>query len=797
MGECEDILHRPARAMEYMLEALDIAIEEEMDKSVGVYSVSIGFLKLENKEEAEGMDYLNKGIAILDSNQMRSQLAAVYSNLGNYYKNSGQPNKAIESFEAGLRLAEAVGDKVSQAGINYNLGIFSGNLGEAYWDKALQYYKNCLEISRENNIGYGLIMSNYGMGSLYRQMGKPDAAIAHLQYVLDHTEGRQHLENRANAMHEMALAYEEARNFEQGFKYLNEYLKMQDTLFEQKQTKDVAEIEEKYQAQKKDAEIARQTSLIAKERAEKLRIRLWGGLGVGMLVIAGLVLFFILRNKRREAEYALHDQEREAENLRQLDQLKSRFFANISHEFRTPLTLILGPLQKLKKGETPGNPDTIFRLMERNAQRLLQLINQLLDLSKLESGSLKLLPEKEDIHAFLRAITGNFESMAEVKNIRYIVEAPAGSRMAEFDKDKLEKILSNLLSNAFKFTPEEGKVLFHGTIDDEGMLQVRIEDSGIGIPKAEQEHIFERFYRVENSSFSGTGIGLALVKELVDLFEGTIRLESEENKGTRIQLAIPLNTLTAATGERPAEAPEKRAKAPAVIEAPQANPPASTAEKEARLLIVEDNEDVRLYIRSCLENRFQILEAANGREGLDMALEHIPDLIISDVMMPEMDGVSLSQELKHDLRSSHIPLILLTAKADRDSRIEGLQTGADDYLAKPFDEEELNVRVSNLIAQRRRLREQFGKDIVNLSPEKVLVKSLDKQFLERMISIAEQYMSDEHFSVEDMAREAGMSRHHLHRKLKALTDQSPSVFLRTLRLKRAKQLLEADSGTAS
>jgi len=389
----------------------------------------------------------------------------------------------------------------------------------------------------------------------------------------------------------------------------------------------------------------------------------------------------------------------------------------------------------------------------------------------------------------LRALSGNFESLAEDKNIKYHRYLPEGSIPMIFDQDKLEKVISNILSNAFKYTLEEGDVWFKVEKEHEHLL-ISVIDTGIGMTDEQISQIFNRFYQIEGSKYGGTGIGLALVKELVELFEGEIAVSSKPGEGSMFVLKLPI-VADKVSERRPMETSLESV--PKFIPNPTTALESSQHISDTRfpqVLLVEDNADVRQYLVSCFQGMYQLLEAKDGQEGLELAREQMPDLIISDVMMPRMDANELCAALKTDPRTAHIPLILLTAKASRQSKIEGLQIGADDYLPKPFDEEELLVRVGNLIEQRKLMREQLGRDIVRLSPEKVQVVSADQKFLKRVIEVVETYMGDEAFSIEYMGREVGMSRGHLHRKLKSLTDQSPSVFLRTLRLKRAHQLLE-------
>lgn len=481
--------------------------------------------------------------------------------------------------------------------------------------------------------------------------------------------------------------------------------------------------------------------------------------------------------------------EQQTRQLKELDMLKSRFFANISHEFRTPLTLILGPLEDrlMKDQEGTGEED---RMMHRNAQRLLRLVNQLLDLSRLESGSMQLVPEKGELAAFFRAVIAAFDSLAQQQQIEFDVQTPNREWKTGYDRDKLEKILYNLLSNAFKFTPTGGSVSVQIEFEEtQGLYSIRVHNTGSWIPIDQQSLIFDRFYQLGADSHQGTGIGLALVKELVNLQGGTIGVKSDAVSGTEFQLQLPVLEV----GTNPVrELPDSTVPAEAPPLTLQTVPPDAPATDTSlpEILLVEDNADVRTYLRGRIDSDYQIREAVDGVEGVEMAREHVPDLIITDLMMPRMDGVDLCRKLKTDERTSHIPIILLTAKANIESRIEGLETGADDYLTKPFHQQELLTRVRNLIQQRKLLRERFRKELI-LQPREMALTSLDERFLDRVVTLVENHLEDPDFSVKAFREALGMSKTQVHRKLTALTDQAPGEFIRTYRLKRAAQLLAA------
>ncbi len=516
---------------------------------------------------------------------------------------------------------------------------------------------------------------------------------------------------------------------------------------------------------------------------------------VGLMIIIFFALAYRFKQSAKEKV--------EADKVLEMDEIKSRFFANISHEFRTPLTLIQGPLQQIEEdaNKTDGTVDVPVRqikTMRRNTDRLLELVNQLLDLSRLDSGKMKLKVVKGDLLQVLKMITGSFDSMAERKGIHYHVHFPEQTQIAFFDKDKLEKIISNLMTNAFKYTPEQGTVSVNADIEDK-RLRFTVEDNGPGIPKKELDKIFDRFYQVEGTEEKGSGIGLALVKELVDLYRGQISVSSEPGKGSRFRVSLPIDKSLfkedeLVYGEWKAEETFVNR---SVDEAEQTDIAKEIMKSSLPLLlIVEDNKDLRNFIKETVQQYYQITEATNGKEGLEKAVAEVPDVIVSDVMMPVMDGFAMTEKLKKDERTSHIPVILLTAKAGQRHKVEGLETGADEYLTKPFDAKELLARIQNLINQRKILRKKFAGEIL-LKPSEVSVNSADEVFLNKVMQAVEKNMSEDDFGVEELAKEVAMSRSQLHRKLVALTGQSPSEVLRNTRLLRAIELLQKKAATPS
>lgn len=511
-----------------------------------------------------------------------------------------------------------------------------------------------------------------------------------------------------------------------------------------------------------------------------------------------------LRRVRVKHEYEMS--RFEAQKLHEVDELKSRFFANISHEFRTPLTLILGPVKQIieRTKETKTKED--LNLVHRNANKLLGLVNQLLDISKIESGNMKLQTTPINIIPYLKALVLSFTSYAERKRISLKLISGLDDLTVYIDKDKFEKIINNVLSNAFKFTPDGGTI--EVIVNQESKyLRIAISDTGVGIPKDMMQKIFDRFYQVDGSHTreqEGTGIGLSLTKELVELHKSTIEVESDEGKGSTFRISIPLGT-DHLTPEEICELESDKLESyqfeNTLIVSPEnkinnVDTDAIMQADKPLLLIVEDNYDVRNYIKANLDNGYRIIEAVDGEDGWNKSTNALPDLIISDVMMPKMDGFELCKRLKTDERTSHIPIILLTAKAAKQDKLDGYEIGADDYIMKPFETDELNARIKNLILQRKKLQELFKKNGM-LSLGQTQIKSVDKIFLQNVLSKIDQYLSDSSFNVEFLSEDLGISRSVLHRKILSLTGETPGDLIRRIRLNKAAVLIKSKFGNLS
>ena len=479
----------------------------------------------------------------------------------------------------------------------------------------------------------------------------------------------------------------------------------------------------------------------------------------------------------------------EAFRLQELDIFKTRFYSNITHEFRTPLTVIEGMANELEKNPKKEVGKKLS-LIKKNSKNLLALVNQMLDLSKLKAGKMESNLKQADIILCIRYLVESHESFAKLQNLGLQFYSEEQSLLMDFDAKKLERVLTNLLTNAIKFTPEYGKVLVvtKKIVKNElAYLQLLVKDSGIGISEQQIPFIFDRFHQgnpiYENE---GTGIGLALVKELVAIMEGDIKVESELNKGSSFILDFPIHNNAPLDKER--------------VHYPYSSPILSnthTSKKQDAillengvpiLLIIEDNTDVAYYLQTCLEDHYQILICRNGKTGIDKALGILPDIIISDVMMPEMDGFQVCKILKEDERSSHIPIILLTAKATSEDKLIGLTHGADAYLIKPFEKEELIVRLNKLLEIRQTLQKKYSSMLISSQPV-TFIENKEDTYIEKVEKIVLNNMEGEEFSIHELARALHLSRSQVHRKIKALTGMSAAIYIRHIRLQKAKELL--------
>ncbi|MEM8525558.1 MAG: ATP-binding protein [Bacteroidota bacterium] len=504
-----------------------------------------------------------------------------------------------------------------------------------------------------------------------------------------------------------------------------------------------------------------------------------------VLYISFLAMLILLAIGTGHKMNLLERKKTQANQLKELDAIKTKLYTNITHEFRTPLTVIQGMSKNIK------GHDKAVELIQRNADNLLDLINEILDLSKLESGKAQLELQQSDIIQFLRYLSNSFHSLARSKDLHLTFSSLEKKLMMDFDSNKLTQILYNLISNAIKFTPQYGSISVTAQ-RQEKQLMIAVQDNGIGISEADLEHIFDRFQQASNESTNkekGSGIGLSLVQELVKLMDGRIEVDSELGRGTTFLVHLPIRN----------NAPLKDAITDTdMLEEVNSNETVPKIEIKqekvsdlSHLLIIEDTRDVVIFLEDILQDQYQISIAYDGEAGIQTALKEVPDIIISDVMMPKKNGMEVVSTLKKDVRTSHIPIILLTARGDQEGKLEGLEVGADAYLVKPFNEKELFIRLRKLIENRQRLQQKYSglasfTDNVTNAP----ADDPELQFLQKLEQVVKENMGNENFKVEPyLCRAMLMSRPQLYRKIKALLDKSPSQYIRYIRMQHAYHLL--------
>lgn len=738
-----------------------------------------------SKNINDGLKIVNNGLALSEdslkfynAHSLNVPAAILYEKEAYIYTLRDQPENAIASYQKALENTMS-NDNHLRKSLIYN-GLANLYDRENQKDSALHYYKKELKAINKTTDTLRQSISNYKIAEFYNNNSHPKTALLHLNASQELMENAYFVreENKYAIQDILASVYFNLGNFEDAFKAsekARQHLTVIQTEFNRN---NVSELETVYQTNKKEQEISllKSQNEIIEQRSKNQKIILLSA--VGITTIAGLFLYLLYRNRKKTNT-----------KLRELDMLKTNFFTNISHEFRTPLTLISSPIDDTLSDDTISNKKRQqFTVAKQNAERLLELVNQLLDLSKIDEGHLKLQLQRGNVLQLISALSDSFSYDAKLKSITYTINISQGEEAVWFDKDAIEKIVINLLSNALKYTPANGRISCKAYTEN-NTLFFNVTNSGKGLTAFELNNIFERFYQT-NAQNQGSGIGLALVKELVALHNGKIEVQSIVDKETSFQLRLSVDKnsfkkdtiIVASNTKLDKEIPRFK-------NATFENEEVFSDSDLPILLIVEDNDDLRQLLIQIFEAQYNIISAFNGKIGVDLALEQIPDLIISDIMMPEKDGISLTEDLKNDERTAHIPIILLTAKAEVESKFKGIDSGADDYITKPFNKKLLVLKVEKLIASRRQLQLRYSQELV-LLPKDIAITNLDEKFLKKIETILEENLIEPSFNVTEFSDAVGMSRMQLHRKLKALTGLTASEFIRSQRLKLAANLLK-------
>ncbi|WP_446050486.1 ATP-binding protein, partial [Zobellia laminariae] len=533
----------------------------------------------------------------------------------------------------------------------------------------------------------------------------------------------------------------------------------------------------------------------------------------GLLVLGVLWLFWRYTFIRTSKKHQLELNHLEKAKSEEMQQVKLEFFTNISHEFRTPLTLIKGPLEYLRKDGSKVSQTKVqeqYNIMYKNTNYLLKLVNQLLDFRKIDQGKMHLVVRNSNVVEFIQEVGQPFQFLAHKQNVDFSISSTEDPLMSWFDHDALEKIMNNLLSNAFKYTPDGGHINVEISTEEATNITgqtknvvIKVRDSGFGIAKNRVNTIFERFNtqdKKDRRNLQGAGIGLSFTKNLIELHQGSIVVKSKPNKGTDFVVRLPMDKETfmnipevsikeVSESDFLVRSSETESFAIGINDEILDEDVSKSRPKQPILLIVDDNADIRTLVKQALDSEYVIYEAENGKQALKMAKSLMPNIILTDILMPVMNGTEFAEKLKTEKETSHIPIVMLTAKASEESEIENLKMGVEGYIRKPFDMELLQLTLSNILKQRDQLRRQFTRNIT-LQPTEITVTSVDESFLQTAIEIVEKHMMNTDFNVEMLVKEMGYSRSNLYMKFKEITGLSSSEFIRNIRLKRAVQLFE-------
>ena len=854
-------------SMRYAMKALEIAEAMNNQEAIlSVYCQIAEYLRDYQKNYETALLYYNQIIQIYQSNDDTLNVAGTLIEIGNVQTRLGNDSLALDCYQRSLDIVENSDEWETKVNAYKNIGeiYFSqgqfdealryflesyrtgrGNcstrtfhsvlidLGKVYLAKndsrnALMYLNRSLNLADSVNADYETAVSYSTLADLYQSVGQSGKAIRYYHTALNRALDAHSLSLQKDITHKLSGAYSENGHFEKAYVVLAMNKAISDSLNRITAAENLSRLETKFEFQnlkiQQENEIRENRLKADAEIRKQSQMKYFFIAAFLLSCILVLVVYSGFRRKKNDSQL-LEQQKRQIEEMsgrvHVADQRKLSFFTNISHEFRTPLTLILGLVEKLiKEKHDSEKVQSMLATVHRNGIHLYHLINQLLDIRRMDAGNVRLNISEGDILNSCGEIFSNFSHTAAEKGIDYRMIRPPGKIICWFDHDILEKILYNLLSNAFKYTPQGGKVTLNITRIPETEIESRsilivIADNGKGIPEEQIQYVFDRYYQVENidNHFNiGSGIGLAYTKELVELHKGEINVKSGAKTGTIFTVRLPVHESCFSDEDKISHDVLMKSEDTLDYSAihdlgnsrhdMDGNAGNTMPEDDsgtmykAMLLIVEDNEDLRKFICSIFDMDYQVKQASEGESGYQMALESIPDIVISDIMMPGMDGLELCQKIKTHPHTSHIPVLLLTARAGDENELEGLNSGADDYIQKPFNSDLLKARVQNLLVSREKLRDKIKRELL-LTPREGKVISPDDVFLEKCISLIEDNINNHDLNIDLLIQELNASRVQVFRKIKALTGYTPNQLIRNIRLKRAAQMLDKKSFTVS
>lgn len=754
---------------ENLLEDVDIDLSAFLKSQIGTAYDKLG-------EHGKARKYYLEAQAIYEKTFNRNGFYFIETKIGDVEMAAGNHDAALKHYLSAHKHFKSV-NKLTDLAANA-VGLGKVYLKKRNYALSEKYYREGLDLAERINLQSLIPYSYNGLGLLFRETNNIDTAISYHKKAIEVSYANKNPEYLSDSYSYLLEIYRATGDFKNAFSYQSELVRIKDSLQEKANLVRITEIEEKYQNEKKQQQIELLTSQseLTAQKAKNQRNLFIAGISV--LGLAFLSLFILFKNKQRTNK-----------RLKELEAAKSKFFANISHEFRTPLTLISGPVShQLSKNDLSHDDKTDLGLIQRNASRLLKLVDQILDLSKIEAGRRKLSVSKGNMGLFLKHLVEPFEYQATQKGMVLNNQIDISGEVW-FDRDMVEKIVSNLMSNALKYNLDKGKIDFTAKLQGQSVV-IKVGNENIDLTEKELPQIFNRFYQ-SNALKQGFGIGLSLVKELVNLSHGTIKAHKPDAGTIQFLIILPVSKNTFSEKELTLEGTVQDFQKSNEVTVFDLNIKEEGLEDSSLpvLLVVDDNDEIRLFTKTLFKKEYRILEAENGEEGVNIALKTIPDLIISDIMMPVKDGIYLSNTLKSDERTSHIPIVLLTAKSGEENELKGLKAGADAYMVKPFKEEKLRVIIKKLIALRETIREKLNKQII-LKPKEIELGSADTMLLDRIGKVLEERLTDPEFNAQSFSEQVGLSRMHLHRKLKALTGFSTSEFIRLQRLKLAAKLLK-------
>ena len=834
LGRTEGYLKNHKAEKDYLEKAIVIHKELNSTKELSEDYFRIGIYHYDQFQEEETLKYYSMSKKLKESINDIGGLARINNSLGVLHSEEGNYKTSIDYYKQSIDAFQKIGDKQALAIVMNNLGVSYVDQGKL--DSAYVYHKKTLELNKNINYARGEILSYTNIGEVHQFKGDYSIAIQYylmaknlsvktegqpLMRLIYYKLGETYLANKTldsaeyylklseqirmdltdanglrNTYENLSKLYEERKDYSQALAYHKLFKDVQDSISKRQSEQKLAEIQARFDTERQEKEIVQL-------QQENERKTLWQnilGISTFLAIALGVLIFSFFKYRNKKNTELLELKESQRQQLEELDKAKNQFFNNISHEFRTPLTLILGPLADLKESVS-ASKQSMVDAIERNGQRLLKLINQLLDLSKLETGHLNLKASYVDIVPYLKVWVQSFQSMADLNTIKLNFKSDHRTCFVYADLEKLEEIIINLLSNAFKYTSQGGIISVHlSVLELDNHVCIAIKDDGKGIAIEEVDRIFDRFYQASNASSEnviGTGIGLSLAKELAELHKGDLAVESTLGKGSVFKVFLPM-------GKDHLTGDEITMFSPKIEEIEPALEPSKQVIEEENLdndelpivLVIEDNEDLRQYIKSIIHHDFKVHLATDGSEGIEKALELVPDIVISDVMMPKKDGFEVCQTLKNDLKTCHIPIILLTALSNKKDKLQGYEHLADAYLTKPFDKDELLIRLNSLLELRKKMQQQLSLGGL-MTPDKLSYTSMDMQFMKKLKELIVAEIDNHDFGVEQLSKQMLLSRSQLFRKIKAITNLTPNEYLRNFRLHRAMDMLQQQSATVS